>query len=82
MLEADAVQQQPLLNDQERRTVMDILKEYSGRRRLVGRMEIVLFLALMSLTVWVHNSLDAWLERRLEEERDFEGLHTRDDGVE
>ena len=82
LLEADAVQQQPLLNDQERRTVTDIVKEYLERRRLLARIETGSFLAFASLTVWGYYSLEPWLERRLEKERDFEGLHTRDDGVE
>ena len=52
LLEADAAQQRPLLNSQERSAVRDVLKEYLKSERRSRRKGLILTFAIISLTGW------------------------------
>ena len=83
LLEADAAQQRPSLNGQERQAIKDVLKEHLDRHRRASRQATAVIQVFVSLIAgelyWLHD----WFERHPREgERDFKELHAGDDDVE
>ena len=78
LLETDAAQQPPLLNNQERGTVKGVLKEYLKRQKWLGRLKLALLAVFswFSLTICVH--IYRLERRRWEKKRYFKELHTQD----
>ncbi len=54
LLEADAAQQQPLLNSHERGTLADVLKEYVRWRRRERRQAGVVLLVILAACIWIY----------------------------
>ena len=87
LLEADAAQQRPLLNSQERGAIKDALKEYLGSQRWSARIRLAWALAICSLMVWGSHWYTKWvwtLRKRSVSGRegDSSELHIWDDDVE
>lgn len=83
MLDADAVQQRPLLNSQERTTVKDVLKEDLEMRKWARRVALALVLAMVYLMCWGSYRFMVWHARRFpEKEREISESHTWDEHVE